>query len=89
MTPADLVDIAREGFILALILSLPVLAAVLISGLVMTLLQMFTKSNETAVSHVVRIGAVAVSLLITLPWIASRVVGFADRIWSMIQAAGL
>ncbi len=86
MLPADLFDVAREGLVLALFLSLPILAAAFAAGLLTALLQSLTRISEPALTHVPRIAAVVVAVLISASWISERVAGFAERVWSLVQA---
>ena len=87
MLSADLVDIAREGLLLALILSAPILGAALLAGILTSIIQMFTKVSEPTTGHVIRTVVIAAALLVTAPWIAGKVAGFADRVWSIFQTA--
>lgn len=82
---ADLVDIAREGLVLALILSAPILGAALLAGILTSVIQMFTKASEPMVGHVIRTLSIAAALVVSARWIASEVAVFADRIWSLTQ----
>ncbi len=84
--PLDLFDIAREALVLALLLSMPIIGAAFFAGLITALLQSLTKVSEPALTHVPRIAAVALVVLFTAPWISERVSGFAERIWSLVQA---
>jgi flagellar biosynthesis protein FliQ len=86
--PADLIEVAREGLILALLLSLPILGAALIAGLLTTLLQMVTKVSEPVLTYVPRIVAVVLAVILVGPWMGGRLANFAERVWSMIQAVG-
>ena len=88
MHPGELIEVAREGLLLSLWLSLPILGAALIAGLLTTLLQVFTKVSEPVLMYVPRIVAVVLAVLVAGPWIGGRVAGFAERIWSMIQTLG-
>ncbi|MDJ0765210.1 MAG: flagellar biosynthetic protein FliQ [Myxococcota bacterium] len=82
-------DVVREGFVLALVLCIPILGAALAAGLMTSLLGMFTKISEPAIAHVARIAAISLVLLATAPWIFGRVARFAERIWSLVQAVEL
>ncbi|MCP4600570.1 MAG: hypothetical protein GY847_08575 [Proteobacteria bacterium] len=84
--PLDLLDIAREALLLALLLSLPILGAAFAAGLITALLQALTKISEPALTHVPRIAAVTLAALIAAPWISLRVANFTERVWSLIQA---
>ena len=85
---AELIEVARDGLVLALFLSLPILGAALVAGLVTTLLQMFSKLSEPTLTYVPRIVAVVLAVLLAGPWIGGRVAAFAERVWTMIQVLG-
>ena len=84
-TPADLFEIAREGLVLVLLLSLPVLGAALLTGVLTAILQAFSKVQEPALTYVPRIVAVTLAVIAAAPWLGGRVVGFAERVWSLMQ----
>lgn len=85
MIPADLLDIAREALMIAVLLSLPVLGAAFIASFVSAALQTFTKVSEPALSHVPRIVAVGAIVIAAAPWMAARIAGFAERVWSLLH----
>ena len=86
---ADLLEIAREALIIVLLLSLPILAIAFVASLLSALLQSFTRVSEPALSHVPRIAAVGIAVAVASPWIGGRVAGFAERVWSLLQAVNL
>jgi flagellar biosynthesis protein FliQ len=83
--PADLIDIAREGLIIALMLSLPILGAAALASLVSAALQAFTRVSEPALTTIPRIVAVGLAVLAAAPWIGHRLAGFATRVWSLVH----
>ncbi len=87
--PIDFFNIAQEALTLAIVLSLPILGAAFLAGLLSTVLQMFTRVSEPALTHVPRIVAVGLAALIAAPWIGGRVADFSMRVWSMVQTVGL
>ncbi len=86
--PIDVVSIAREALTLVIILSLPVLGAAFLAGLLSAVLQGFTRVAEPALTQVPRIVAVALAVLISAPWIGGRVATFSRHVWSLVQAVG-
>ncbi len=87
--PADLLEIAREALVLSVILSLPVIGAAFIAGLVSACLQALTRVSEPALTNVPRIAAVALAVWIAAPWMGGRVAGFAERVWILVQTVHL
>jgi type III secretory pathway component EscS len=69
--------LGREALILVLLLSGPPLAAALLVGLVMGLLQAATQVQDPSLPVVPRLLAVLAALGICAPWISARLVHFA------------
>jgi len=74
------VQVAQEALLLALVLSLPVLAAALLVGLVVSFLQAVTQIQDTALSFVPKLLAVAVALAVSAGWIGGELVRLATRV---------
>ncbi len=78
------IDWSREALRLTMLLGGPLLAAALVVGLIVNVLQTLTQLHEPVVGLVPRMVAVLVVLLALLPWLVSRWVGFTvDLIGSM------
>jgi len=88
MSPADLYDVGKEALTLALLLSLPFVAAALAAGVVTGLFQAYTKMSEPAINHAARIAAVLVVALVLVGWVADHVSSFAERVLGLIHAVG-
>lgn len=88
MSPADLYDVGREALTLALLLSLPIIAAALVAGVLTGLFQSYTKMSEPAINHAARIAAVLVVALFLVTWVADHVSSFAERMFGLISAVG-
>jgi flagellar biosynthesis protein FliQ len=71
------IDWSREALRMSLFLGGPLLAAALLVGLVVNVGQTLTQLHEPVVGLVPRIVAVALVLLLVLPWLVSRWVSFA------------
>jgi flagellar biosynthetic protein FliQ len=88
MIPADLYDVAREALTLAFWLSLPIVAAALVAGVLTGLLQAYTKMSEPAINHAARIAAVLVVAVALTTWVAGNVSSFAERVFALIPTVG-
>jgi flagellar biosynthetic protein FliQ len=66
-----------ETIKLALLISLPLMAAVLVAGLASGAFQAMTTVSDASLSTVPRLVAGGLTLLVAGPWIATRVVEFA------------
>jgi flagellar biosynthesis protein FliQ len=67
-----------------LLLGGPLLAAALLAGLIVNILQTLTQLHEPVVALVPRLVAVLIVLLAILPWLVSRWVSFAVDLISSI-----
>ena len=81
MTVDTATDLVRETLLLTLIVSGPVLAAALIVGLVISLLQAVTQIQEQTLSFVPKIAAMAIVAIIAMPWVLTMVMEFATRMF--------
>lgn len=70
------IRVAREGLLLALLVSAPAVLASLVVGLAVGLLQATTQIQEQTLTFVPKLVAVAASLLIAGPWIGAQLVRF-------------
>ena len=82
MDDAYAIDILREALGLVLMLSLPILAAALIIGLSVSILQAVTQVQEQTLSFVPKILGMGVVAIFVMPWIAIQILDFAHRMFS-------
>jgi flagellar biosynthesis protein FliQ len=71
------IDWLRETLRMVLLLGGPLLAVALVVGLVVNIGQTLTQLHEPVVGLIPRLVAVALVLLLILPWMLSRWVSFA------------
>jgi len=76
MTSATVAELIRQSLITAFWLSLPLLAVGFFTGIVISLLQIITSIQDTAFGTVPRLAAFFAGLLILLPWMLSKLIGF-------------
>ena len=77
MDSSQMVDWSREAIRLALQTGGPLLAAALVVGLVVGVGQTLTQLHEPVVGLVPRLVAVALAVLVLLPWLVGQWVSFA------------
>lgn len=80
MTPDMVSEILRQLMKEALVLTAPILIAAVVLGFVLTLLQTLTGLQDQALTSVPRIGAVAVILLVGMPWFLGRLTVYAEHL---------
>jgi flagellar biosynthesis protein FliQ len=71
------VDWSRAALQMSLLLGAPLLATALVVGLLINVGQTLTQLHEPVVGLIPRLVAVAVVLLLILPWLAGQWVSFA------------
>lgn len=77
MDPTHVIDWSREALRMALLLGGPLLAAALLTGLAINLLQTLTQLHEPVVGLVPRMVVVLLVFLAILPWLLGRWLSFA------------
>ena len=77
MTPDMVAELLRQLMKEAMILSAPVLIAAVLLGFVLSLVQTLTSLQEQSLTSVPRLGAVAVILLVGMPWFLTRMTAYA------------
>jgi flagellar biosynthesis protein FliQ len=81
MSVEQAIDVVRETLTLMLMLSMPILAAALIIGLIVSLLQAVTQVQEQTLSFVPKIVGMGVAAILVLPWIVTQIMDFATRMF--------
>ena len=76
MTQEALFDLTRQGLWTAMMMSLPILAAALIVGLVVGLLQALTSVQEMTLTFVPKLGAILGVFWISMDFMTGTVVNF-------------
>ncbi len=77
MDMTHVIEWSREALFLSLRLGGPLLVVALVVGLVVNIGQTLTQLHEPVVGLIPRIAAVALVLLLILPWLLDRWIGFA------------
>ncbi len=83
-----IVDIARESIFTVLLVSAPMLLLALIVGLSISILQAITQIQEMTLTFIPKIVAVAIALVIFLPWMITTIVNFAGNLFQKIPTLG-
>lgn len=84
MTPQMVVAIGREALTAVLLVSSPMLIFALVVGLIISIFQAVTQINEMTLTFVPKILAVALALLIFLPWMINVLTDFATHMFDLI-----
>lgn len=88
MTPADVVDVAREAIWVLLTVAAPVMMVALGVGLIVALFQALTQIQEMTLAFVPKILAIFLSLIIFLPFMISNMLALMEQMVARISALG-
>lgn len=78
----ELVSLAQQGLLLALVVSLPVLGVAAVVGLVSAIFQAATQVHDAALGHFPKFVAVTIALALVGPWMGRQLLAFAVRAFS-------
>jgi len=76
MTPDMVAELLRQLMKEALILAAPLLVATILISFVLSLFQTLTSLQEQSLTAVPRLGAIAVILLVGMPWFLGRMAAY-------------
>ncbi len=78
----NLVSSAQEALLLSVAVSLPVVGAAALIGLVVAVMQAATQVQDITLAHLPRLVIVAVVLAVVGPWMGAQIATFAVRVLS-------
>ena len=76
MTTDFVVQVVRQALITAFWLSAPLLAVGFIAGIAISLVQIVTSMQDSAVGAVPRLAAFAIALVLALPWMLAKAIAY-------------
>ncbi len=82
MSPQQVVELARSTLEMALWLAAPLLLIATVVSLLINIVQVLTSLQETTLSTVPRLAAVAGAALLLMPWMVRRLGVFTIRLFS-------
>ena len=86
MTPEYIISLSQETMLLVLYVSGPVLLVTLVVGLLVSIFQAVTQIHEMTLTFIPKILAVAILMLLLLPWMMQRMVDFTVQLISSIPS---
>lgn len=84
MTPQTVLTVGQQALEVMLLVAAPMLLAVLIVGLIVSILQAATQINEMTLSFIPKLIAMVAVLVIAGPWILSVMVDYIRRLFESI-----
>ncbi len=80
MSEALVVGVVRQAIETAVVVSLPMLAAGLIVGVLISIFQTVTSIQDNVLAFMPRAGAIFVVFAITFPWMLRTLIGFSTQL---------
>ncbi len=80
MTPADVLDLFRDGLWLIVVMVALTVVPSLIVGLVVSVFQAATQINEQTLSFLPRLLVTLLTIMVAGPWILSQLMDFTERL---------
>lgn len=88
MTGLEVLDIARDGIWVMILVAAPMMLVGLVVGVVIALFQALTQIQEMTLVFVPKIIAIFVVMLIALPFMGATMAGYMTRVADMIVTGG-
>jgi len=76
MTPEMVVEIVRNALLLAFWLAAPLLLIGFVAGVAISLVQIVTSIQDSAFGTVPRLAAFLAGMLLLMPWMLQKIVGY-------------
>jgi len=86
MTTEMVLAVGKDAIFTMLMAAAPILLAGLLVGLTISIFQAVTQINEMTLTFIPKIVAVALSMLLFLPYIINKIVDFTNRIYNIIPS---
>jgi len=88
VSETEVLDIARDGMMVMLLVAAPMLLVGLVVGLAISVFQTLTHIQEMTLTFIPKIVAVFGAMVIFLPWMLRELTEFTQRIMDKIVALG-
>jgi len=85
MNQADALDLVRSAIWAVILASGPSIAAAMVIGLAISLLQALTQIQEATLTFIPKIIVIFLAAMLTAPFIGSVLFGFAEQVYSHIE----
>ncbi|MBK8336003.1 MAG: flagellar biosynthesis protein FliQ [Sterolibacteriaceae bacterium] len=86
MTPTTVIEIGRGALELTLMVSAPLFAAALVTGLIVSIFQAATQINEMTLSFVPKLVVTFTTLVLAGPWMLTKLTDYITRLYEAIPS---
>lgn len=80
----DVVLIAKQGLVLSLILSLPVIVVASVVGLLFSLFQALTQIQDQTLSFAIKLSFIMLVIYSSADWVGSKLFAFSIMVYNLI-----
>jgi len=87
MTPESVVNILQRALDVTILLGGPVLLAMLLTGLIVSIFQAATQINEATLTFIPKMLVAFLVLVLAGPWMLETIMDFTIRLYQSIPAA--
>ena len=88
MNDAAVLEVGRDALVVALKLSVPVMAVGMVVGLIIALFQALTTIQEITLTFVPKIIVIFIAIVVFLPFMMTTLVDFGHRMFERIAVVG-
>jgi flagellar biosynthesis protein FliQ len=83
MTIVQATDLLRDAMIVTLVIVGPILGIGMVVGLIISLVQAVTQIQEPTLAFVPKIFAMAIALVLVMPWMFERLLEYTRHLFTM------
>lgn len=88
MSPADVLDVARDGVLTIILVAGPLMIVGLLVGVIISLVQALTQIQEQTLVFVPKILAIFATLVVALPFMGDALNGYMTRVMARVVLGG-
>ncbi len=87
MNSPEVIDFAREGIWVLMLVAAPMLLAALVVGLAISLVQALTQIQETTLTFVPKMAAMLIVMMLAMPYMLQTLEDYGKRLFDRIAVA--
>ncbi|HVE10827.1 MAG TPA: flagellar biosynthesis protein FliQ [Paraburkholderia sp.] len=80
MTPETVMTLSHDAMRVTMLLAAPLLLVALVVGLVVSLFQAATQINESTLTFIPKLAAIAITLVIAGPWMLTTMIDYMRQV---------
>lgn len=88
MSSESIIALGRETLYAAMVLAAPVLLVGLVVGVLIAIFQAVTSVQEQTLSQIPKMLAVAITLILLMPWMIERITTFTREVFERMSGGG-